>query len=133
MNIFDTDTAPELHSPCHAPLERLLDKVAELHGAVLSRSDGFEVASVTRRNVPVSRLSALASSMVALGQASLRELGLAGGGTILVEGPRGKLLLLEVPHQTQPMVLAVVGGGEVVTGSMLWAARECAQQLLNIP
>lgn len=132
MNVFDTDASPELHSPCRAPLEQLLDKVSALHGAVLSRSDGFEVASATRRNVPVSRLSALASSMVALGQASLRELGLAGGGSILVEGPQGKLLLLEVPHQSQPMVLAVVGGADVVTGSMLWAARDCAQQLLNL-
>lgn len=112
-------------------LEQLLDQVPHISGAVLCRSDGFEVTSLTRGVVPVSRLSALSSSMVALGQASLREIGLAGGGTVLVEGETGKLLLLEVPSPVQPMVLAVVGSGELITGTLLWAARECVSRLLN--
>lgn len=112
-------------------LEGLWEKVPTLGGAVLAQSDGFEIASVTRSEVPVSRLSALSSSMVALGQAALRELGLKGGGTVLIEGPHGKLLLLEVPHPAQAMVLALVGGDDVVTGTLLWTARDCVRQLVN--
>lgn len=113
-------------------LEALLDKVPQLTGAVLCRSDGFEVASQSRGAVPVSRLSALSSSMIALGQASLREIGLAGGGNVLVEGETGKLLLLEVPVYGHPMVLAVVGSGDLTTGTLLWAARECVSNLVNV-
>lgn len=131
MTIMEITTDPALVAVYRTTLEELLEKVPHLTGAVLCRSDGFEVASVTRGLLPVSRLSALSSSMVALGQASLREIGLAGGGTVLVEGQTGKLLLLEVPNNSHPMVLAVVGNSEVTTGTLLWAARECVSRLLN--
>lgn len=117
---------------CRRVLAALLDQVPHIRGAVLCRSDGFEVTGATRGTVPVSRLSALSSSMVALGQASLREIGLAGGGTVLIEGGDGKLLLLEVPSPVQPLVLAVVGSGELVTGTLLWAARDCVARLLPL-
>ncbi len=110
-------------------LEQLLNREPGLHGAVLSRSDGFEVASVSRGGIPVSRLSALSSSMLALAQASLRELSLDGGGTVLIEGQAGKLLLIEVPQAAQPPLVLAVVGGDIVTGTLLWAARDCAQQL----
>ncbi len=112
-------------------LEELLQREPGLHGAVLSRSDGFEVASVSRGGIAVSRLSALSSSMLALAQASLRELSLAGGGTVLIEGQAGKLLLIEVAQATQPPLVLAVVGGDIVTGTLLWAARDCAQRLLN--
>lgn len=114
-------------------LEELLAREPHLLGAVLSRSDGFEVASVNRGGIPVSRLSALSSSMLALSQASLRELNLRGGGTVLIEGEAGKLLLIEVPQTAQPPLVLAVVGGDVVTGTLLWAARDCAQRLLAVP
>jgi predicted regulator of Ras-like GTPase activity (Roadblock/LC7/MglB family) len=116
------------HKQC---LDALLLSVPALSGAVLARTDGFEVVSCTRGNVPVSRLSALSSSMMALGQAALRELGMSGGGSVLIEGQDGKMLLLEVPLYGQPMVLAAVGGADVITGTLLWAARDCVRQLIN--
>ena len=114
-----------------AALDNLLATVPALTGAVLSRSDGFEVLSRTRADVPVSRLSALSSSMVALSQAALREVGMSGGGSVLVEGQDGKLLLLEVPLRGQPMVLAAIGGADLITGTLLWAARDCVRRLIN--
>lgn len=110
-------------------LEKLLDVAPALTGAVLSRTDGFEVVSRTRGAVPVSRVSALSSSMMALSQAALREVGMHGGGSVLVEGQGGKLLLLEVPIPGRPLVLAAIGSTDLVTGTLLWAARMCVQQL----
>ncbi len=130
--MFD-ETAADL-TPVHfgPALDHLLATVPALTGAVLSRSDGFEVLSRTRAEVPVSRLSALSSSMVALSQAALREVGMhGGGGSVLVEGQDGKLLLLEVPLRGQPMVLAAIGGADLVTGTLLWAARDCVRQLIQ--
>ncbi len=123
---------PRIAESCSAALDELMRVVPGLTGAVLSRSDGFEVLSRTRTNVAVSRLSALASSLVALGQASMRELGMNGGGSVLVEGSDGKMLLLEVPVYGHPMVLAAVGGADVITGTLLWAARDCVRQILNL-
>ena len=112
-------------------LQQLLQQVPALSGAVLARSDGFEVLSVTRGEIPASRLSAISSSMAALGRAALQEMGYKGGSSILIEGDDGKLLLLEVPQHERPMVLALVGSGDVVTGSLLWAARDCVRQLVD--
>ena len=112
-------------------LETLWQTVPDLTGAVLSRSDGFEVVSVTKGPLAISRLSALSSSLVALSQAALREMGLKGGGSLLIEGQEGKMLLLEVPLKGEPMVLAAVSNGDSVTGTLLWAARDCVRQLVN--
>ncbi|HEX4896226.1 MAG TPA: roadblock/LC7 domain-containing protein [Solimonas sp.] len=131
---MDASTDPRLPlERCNTALDHLMTTVPGLTGAVLSRSDGFEVASRTRGDVPVSRLSALSSSMVALSQAALRELGMNGGGSVLVEGQDGKLLLLEVPLYGHPMVLAAVGKADLVTGTLLWAARDCVRQLITNP
>jgi len=127
---MDASLEPDRQAHYRGALQALIERVPTLHGAVLSRSDGFEVASTTRGDIAVSRLSALSSSMLALAQASLRELNLEGGGTVLIEGQTGKLLLTEVPLPAQPPLVLAVVGGEVMTGTLLWAARECAQALV---
>ncbi len=129
--MFDDTPAPLRIAHYAAALDTLLTNVPALGGAVLSRSDGFEVLSRVRTDAPVSRLSALSSSMVALSQAALREVGMSGGGSVLVEGHDGKLLLLAVPTPEQPMVLAAIGGADLVTGTLLWAARDCVRQLIQ--
>lgn len=120
--------APGLHE---SALTELLELLPQAHSVVLAQTDGFEVASAMRRAVPAARLAALASSMLALGEAALRELGMGGHGNVLIEGTDGKLLLLEVPLASQPLVLAVVAGEDAITGSLLWAARQCVQRIIN--
>ena len=128
MNTIKTDNIVLRY---RVSLELLLEQVPHLSCAMLAKTDGFEVTSVTRGTVPISRLAALCSSLTALGNAALQEMGFKKGGSILIEGETGKLLLLEVPRQGAPMVLALVGDGNVVTGSLLWAARDCVRQLID--
>lgn len=128
-----TSAASCAQTPFDGPLRRLLDQVAQAHSVVLAQTDGFEVAQLSRGTVPAARLAALASSMLALGEAALRELGLGGRGSVLIDGASGKLLLLEVPLPSRPLVLAVVAGHDAVTGSLLWAARQCVQQIVQLP
>lgn len=120
---------------CREVLEQLLQRLPDLRAAVLARSDGFEVVSVLRRDLAVSRLAAISSSMMALGHAALRELDMGKGRqvSVLVESPEGKLLLIEVVERGHPRVLALVGDVRVVTGALLWAAREAAAQLSSLP
>jgi len=117
------------YDPHRDVLNRLLDSYPEIRGVVLARTDGFEVASATRDSLSVSRVSAIASSLVALGQAALRELGLGAGGSVLVDGSNGKLLLIEFKQQNCELVLALLGDKDLVTGTLLWAARDCVKSL----
>ncbi|NKF20809.1 roadblock/LC7 domain-containing protein [Solimonas marina] len=118
-------------TPYDSALQSLFNQLPDIHSAVLARSDGFEIAQATRGTVAAARLAALASSMLALGTAALRELGLGSSGSVLIEGQRGKLLLLDVPVDGQPLVLAVVGSDSVITGSLLWVARDCVRQIVE--
>jgi len=110
-------------------LEALLDTLPDATTAVLARTDGFELASVTRSTISPSRLSAVASSMLALGQASLRETRLGTSDNLLIEGSAGKLLLMSVSGER---VLAIVAGESTVSGKLLWAARACAAELARL-
>lgn len=115
-----------------AALAAFCTAVPSLAGVVLARTDGFEVTSVSNGPIPISRLSALSSSLMALGQAALHEMNVPrGSGSILIEGQEGKMLLLAVPEPGAPMVLAAVVRGDAVAGTLLWAARNCVRQLIT--
>ena len=131
----DHGSVPPADADCREVLEQLLQRLPDLRAAVLARSDGFEVVSVLRRDLAVSRLAAISSSMMALGHAALRELDMGKGRqvSVLVESPEGKLLLIEVVGRGPPRVLALVGDVQVVTGALLWAARDAAVQLSSLP
>jgi predicted regulator of Ras-like GTPase activity (Roadblock/LC7/MglB family) len=119
---------------CSEALNGLVRDVPSISAAVVATADGFEVASVqTRGSVAAARLSALASSLLALGHAALRELSMNGGGSVLVENAMGKILLMEVHRNRLPIVLCVVADADATTGTVLWAARQCTGTLENTP
>ncbi|HEX4870821.1 MAG TPA: roadblock/LC7 domain-containing protein [Nevskiaceae bacterium] len=110
-------------------LQALADRVPGVQGIVLASSDGFEIDCLATRSGAASRLAAIASSLLALGQAALRELGFAGSGTVLIQNEAGHILLLEGRYRDRTLVLCTVAGPSAVTGTLLWAARECLASL----
>lgn len=117
---------------CSASLERLMADVPSVKAAVVATADGFEVTSAqSNGNLAASRLSALASSLLALGQAALRELAMNGSGSILIENEMGKIMLIDVRRNRIPVVLCVVADGDAITGKVLWAAKQCATGLAS--
>jgi uncharacterized protein len=121
-------------SACDEALRSLMRDVPNVTAAVVATADGFEVASVqTEDQVAATRLSALASSLLALGHAALRELSMNGGGSVLIENAMGKILLVEVHRNRLPIVLCIVADAEATTGKVLWAARQCSNALESAP
>lgn len=119
---------------CSAALARLMADVPSIKAAVVATADGFEVTSAqTDGQLAASRLSALASSLLALGQAALRELAMNGSGSILIENEMGKIMLIDVRRNQIPVVLCVVADGGAITGKVLWAAKQCAADLALNP
>jgi predicted regulator of Ras-like GTPase activity (Roadblock/LC7/MglB family) len=115
---------------CEEALQKLLRDLLSVTAAVVATGDGFEVASVQADGqMSATRLSALASSLLALGQAALRELSMTGSGSVLIEKPMGKILLVDVRRERLPVVLCVVADAGAMTGKLLWAARQCADAL----
>ena len=87
------------------------------------------MASVTRGGIAPSRLAALASSLHALGQASLREIEIAGQAGVFIESLGGKILIEAIPHAGSDAVLCVVSKAETLAGKLLWACKQCAGQV----
>jgi predicted regulator of Ras-like GTPase activity (Roadblock/LC7/MglB family) len=115
---------------CEEALRKLMSDVPSVTAAVVATADGFEVASVQAEGrMSATRLSALASSLLALGQAALRELSMAGSGSVLIENPMGKIMLVDVRRSHLPVVLCVVADEMAMTGKVLWAAKQCATTL----
>jgi predicted regulator of Ras-like GTPase activity (Roadblock/LC7/MglB family) len=119
---------------CGEALHKLMRDEPAVTAAVVATSDGFEVASAQASGqISATRLSALASSLLALGQAALRELSLHGSGSVLIENAMGKILLVEVRRERLPVVLCVVADAAATTGKVLWATKQCAAALNGGP
>ena len=115
-------------STCERALHQLQHDVPDLFSAMVSTSDGFELA-VINRTQGNSRLAALSSSLLAVSQAAMRELKLSGTGSVLIENDSGKVLIIEArthPHHT---VLCVAAGAPAMTGKLLWASKRCVRAL----
>ena len=118
---------------CGEALQKLMRDEPAVTAAVVATADGFEVASAQASGqISATRLSALASSLLALGQASLRELSMQGSGSVLIENAMGKILLVDVRREHLPVVLCVVADAAATTGKVLWATKQCAASL-NAP
>jgi predicted regulator of Ras-like GTPase activity (Roadblock/LC7/MglB family) len=115
---------------CRQALQQLLEDVPGVKTAVVATTDGFEVASAGQdAQFAANRLAALASSLLALGQAALRELDMSGSGSVLIENGTGKILLIDVRRERCPVVLCVVAEAAAMTGKVLWSAKQCASRL----
>lgn len=116
-----------------AALRTALSDLPGLYAVVLATADGFEVAAEIGQHsaltVSPSRVAALASSLQALGQASLREVGLGGHGSVLIESDSGKLVMIDLQYGALALVLCLIGPSATLAGKMLWAGRRCAASI----
>ena len=97
--------------------------------AVLTSSDGFEIASMPAGGSATARIAAMSSSIQALSQALAQEAGLAGNRSLIIETDNGTLLLLGLEQGASGVALAVVASGKELLGKLLWASRALCKTL----
>ena len=97
--------------------------------AVLTSSDGFEIAAVPAGTASAARIAAMSSSIQALSQALAQEAGLAGNRNLIIETDTGTMLLIGVEPIASGVVLAVVATGKELLGKLLWASRNLCKTL----
>ncbi|MBL8263447.1 MAG: roadblock/LC7 domain-containing protein [Xanthomonadaceae bacterium] len=114
---------------CQKHVEQLLSTVPGVVGVLVCSVDGFEVASRLRPPLTAERMSAMTSSQLALGEALCNETGSGTCLNVVIEAEAGRLLMLSVPARRRRMLLTVLCEQNSVLGSVLWAARACAQDI----
>jgi uncharacterized protein len=118
----------QLRSTAQACLAEFVNANPGIKLAVLTSSDGFEIAAHPMQPV-TQRIAAMSSSLQALSEAIAREAGLSEARNLVVESPNGTIVVLGLANTWPRMSLAVVGAGDEILGRLLWLARNCGQSL----
>jgi len=101
----------------------------EICGAVLSTIDGFHVAARLTGALSAEKLSAMASSLLAINEAVCRESSMGDCGDLVVEASHGRILLMGVSHPAHKLILTVLCRAKATMGKALWSARNCRESL----
>lgn len=119
----------KLHDAAQAAVERVMQQVRGARAAVVSTEDGFEVAARVENTAEVSRLSALASSMSALGAIVGQESRLGACAKVMIEAADGHIVMVQARRADVSLVLSVVAGRDAVMGQIVYFAGEATRAL----
>lgn len=113
----------------HAHIDALMTLQPEISGVLISTVDGFEIASKLAPGSSAAKLSAMTSSLLALAEAMCAETTGGACRDLVIDAEKGRILLMELPHHKQKLVLAVLCANKSTLGQVLWAVRHCREQL----
>ena len=108
--------------------------MTEITGAVavvISTADGFEVAARARDTSQSSRLSAMASSIAAIGAVIGEETLTGACRGIFIEADSGRIVMVEIRHPEHVLILTVVTDEQALLGAVTYSARQTALELAN--
>lgn len=121
--------SPKIMGASQIVIEKLKNEVRGIKAVVISTDDGFEVASRVENTAQVSRLSAMASSLAALGALAGEESSLGNCESVTIEAANGYIVMLQVRHREVGLILSVITGPEVILGQALYFAKLAASEL----
>lgn len=114
---------------CAATLDQLMRSGADINASMLALRDGRPFVERCRTPMDSGRFAAMSSSLVALGQSVLRELGAAPLDHVVIEGTEGKLIIFSVPGSSGLLILAVFASRNARLGLVLSQSKTCAQAI----
>lgn len=121
--------APALQRTCEQSLDELMAQVKGIKAIVVATEDGFEVAARVQNTAQISRLSAMASSLAALGAMAGEESQLGVCQSLLMEADDGFIAIVQVRRPDVSLIFSVITGRDAVIGQVLYFVKRAAQSL----
>lgn len=121
--------APQLQRVCEKALDELMTEVKGIKAIVVATEDGFEVAARMQNTAQISRLSAMASSLAALGAMAGEESQLGVCQSLLMQASDGLIVIVQVKRPDVSLILSVITGRDAVVGQVLYFSKKAAQTL----
>ena len=87
------------------------------------------VAARVENTAQISRLSAMASSMAALGALAGEESRLGTFDSLVMEAADGLIAILQVRRDDVSLIMSVVTGRDAVVGQVLYFSKQAARTL----
>lgn len=122
------NTFPQLSETSRSQLAAMAQSVNGIVAAIVATSDGREIASLTSGDFSIGKLTAIASTIHALGKAVSAEARFAECDNVIVESPSGKIIFMEIPGSRELLLMVIAGKGSAF-GSLLLACRTCCQTI----
>lgn len=126
------DLPEAIKQSCKAKLKELRESVGNITTIGLVSPDGFEVAWISSATLPVSKISALASTLVAVAHSYSKEVGLSECRDLIVDTDLGCSLLMDVTVEEKTYGLLIATEDTALLGRVLSKARVCAKELKDI-
>jgi predicted regulator of Ras-like GTPase activity (Roadblock/LC7/MglB family) len=99
---------------------------------MLCSTDGFELASVYKKNPYNStKLAAVSSSILAMVNAFLKEIQLTGCQSITLDAENGKAILTSIPAPHHPMVMVTLSNKDVLLGQLLYSLKQASAAIIE--
>ena len=117
---------PQLKIACDRALDELMQEIKGIKAVVVATEDGFEVAARVENTAQVARLSAMASSLAALGAMAGEESRLGVCESLLMQAANGFIAIVQVRRADVSLIVSVVTGPDAVTGQLLYFAKKAA-------
>ncbi len=121
--------APHLQKAAQAATDMLMRDIKGAKAALISTEDGFEVAARVENTAQVARLSAMASSLAALGAMAGEESQLGDCRSLVMEAADGLIAIVQVHRADVSFILSVVTGRDAVVGQVLYFSKHAAREL----
>lgn len=120
---------PQLKTACERALDELMQEVKGIKAVVVATEDGFEVAARVENTAQVARLSAMASSLAALGAMAGEESRLGVCNSLVMEAAEGFIAIVQVRRADVSLIVSVVTGRDAVVGQLLYFSKKAASAL----
>ena len=117
-----------------APIARhaaadLLERVDAARAVIVCTEDGFQVAFAARQAIDAGRLSAITSSMTAIGEVVSMETGIGAVRCVMVEADDGFLVMRGTRRDGIGLVVAAVVSRDALLGQVAHGVGEMAREL----
>ncbi len=120
---------PNLILAAQTAVDAVMREVRGAKASIVSTEDGFEVASRVENTGEIGRLSAMASSMAALGAIAGEENQLGACNNLVMEAEEGHIVVLQARRPDITLVLSVVASREATMGQILYFSKAAAKSL----
>ncbi|ENU25158.1 hypothetical protein GCM10025882_08700 [Acinetobacter gyllenbergii] len=126
-------TAPkELIQFAKAQANDILTNIRGVDYIMLCSTDGFELASIYKKNPYNStKLAAVSSSILAMVTAFLNEIQLTGCQSITLDAENGKAILTSIPAPHHPMVMVTLSNKDVLLGQLLYSLKQTSSAIVD--
>jgi predicted regulator of Ras-like GTPase activity (Roadblock/LC7/MglB family) len=111
-------------------LQNFLHEISGITFVMLCSSDGFELATASKKNLDNhGKIAAVSSSIMAMVGAFISEIKLVGCQAITLDAENGKVFLSAVNHPQFPMVLIAVTDKDLLIGQMRYHFQKLSEAL----